>query len=339
MARAVDGHRRYHRKSASRSARSPWSANKSDRPIRCTFSQRLILRLAAAIYACRTTASTPSPASPAEQQIHVVCIADTHNHQPALSDGDLLLHAGDLSELGSFEELQAQLDWLNTQPHRHKVVVAGNHDSLLDRAYRSRSQISYPELHVGRTWESLRWGSIKYLQYESTVLDFPNGRSLKIYGAPLTARAGPFSSQHSRYEDVWRNTVPLDTDILLTHGPPHLHLDMTESGSHAGDRFLLRALYRVRPPMVVFGHIHESRGKETLAYDRLQRKWEAVVRREAGWAAVWQMLLIVLLQVLHRVLAPFGHRERPRTSLLINAASVFGHGRRKSTRPGMTVVL
>jgi len=62
---------------------------------------------------------------PVEDPIAVVCISDTHNLQPQLPDGDLLLHAGDLTEAGTFQELQEQLDWLNNQPHRHKVVIAG----------------------------------------------------------------------------------------------------------------------------------------------------------------------------------------------------------------------
>ncbi|EGX96671.1 phosphoesterase [Cordyceps militaris CM01] len=52
---------------------------------------------------------------------------------PNVPDGDLLLHAGNLTVGGSFAKLQAQLDWLNTLPHRQKVVIAGNHDVLLER--------------------------------------------------------------------------------------------------------------------------------------------------------------------------------------------------------------
>lgn len=60
--------------------------------------------------------------------ITVVCISDTHNSVPDLPYGDLLIHAGDLTRGGTSEEIQAQLDSLNAQPHMHKVVIAGNHD-------------------------------------------------------------------------------------------------------------------------------------------------------------------------------------------------------------------
>lgn len=56
--------------------------------------------------------------------------------QPELPDGDLLLHAGDLTQSGSFEELQMQIDWLHSQPRKFKVVIAGNHDLCLDPSKR-----------------------------------------------------------------------------------------------------------------------------------------------------------------------------------------------------------
>jgi predicted MPP superfamily phosphohydrolase len=65
--------------------------------------------------------------------VSIVCISDTHNSQPNLPPGDILIHAGDLTQSGSLEELEAAIAWLNSQPHLHKIVVGGNHDILLDR--------------------------------------------------------------------------------------------------------------------------------------------------------------------------------------------------------------
>lgn len=45
------------------------------------------------------------------------------------------MHAGDLSQYGTFNEIQAQLSWLSAQTHEHKIVVAGNHDLLLDKVF------------------------------------------------------------------------------------------------------------------------------------------------------------------------------------------------------------
>lgn len=70
-------------------------------------------------------APTRRPTSPANP-VRTVCISDTHNLQPELPDGDVLLHAGDLTDRGTFDELQTQFDWLDKQPHRFRVVIAGN---------------------------------------------------------------------------------------------------------------------------------------------------------------------------------------------------------------------
>jgi 3',5'-cyclic AMP phosphodiesterase CpdA len=67
----------------------------------------------------------------------VVCVSDTHNSQAALPDGDVLIHAGYLTQSGSMKELKATVDWLRAQPHPNKIVVAGNHDLCLDANYHS----------------------------------------------------------------------------------------------------------------------------------------------------------------------------------------------------------
>lgn len=39
-------------------------------------------------------------------------------------DGDLLIHAGDLTARGTMAEWWAACEWLASQPHRDKVLVA-----------------------------------------------------------------------------------------------------------------------------------------------------------------------------------------------------------------------
>lgn len=68
--------------------------------------------------------------SPSTSAIRLVCISDTHTHKPAsLPPGDVLIHAGDLTNDGSVAEIQDQVDWLSSLPYKHKLVICGNHDS------------------------------------------------------------------------------------------------------------------------------------------------------------------------------------------------------------------
>ncbi len=129
---------------------------------------------------------TPHQIPPYKRPIRVVCISDTHNHTPDIPDGDLLIHAGDLTNAGTVEEIQTQIEWLETLPHPQKVVIAGNHDSYFDPLSRK------PE---DREKKSLYWGNIHYLEHSSATLTFPshNNRRLHVYGAPQIPQCGGWS--------------------------------------------------------------------------------------------------------------------------------------------------
>ncbi|KAF3350474.1 hypothetical protein VdG2_01473 [Verticillium dahliae VDG2] len=95
--------------------------------------------LISALYALLLTLRGRPYAPPTHNAIRVVCLADTHDLFPAdpVPEGDLLIHAGDLSTPGTAAALQAQIDFLAAQPHTHKVLVAGNHDAYFDPNARS----------------------------------------------------------------------------------------------------------------------------------------------------------------------------------------------------------
>jgi len=56
-----------------------------------------------------------------------VCISDTHNCGGAfkLPKGDVLIHAGDLTNQGSFAELEKAVKWLEETEFEMKIVIAG----------------------------------------------------------------------------------------------------------------------------------------------------------------------------------------------------------------------
>lgn len=54
-----------------------------------------------------------------------VCISDTHNQTPKLPQGDVLIHAGDLTNQGSFSELEKTVKWLEGLKFDSKIVIAG----------------------------------------------------------------------------------------------------------------------------------------------------------------------------------------------------------------------
>jgi Icc-related predicted phosphoesterase len=55
--------------------------------------------------------------------------------------------------------------------------------------------------------------------------------------------------------------IPSDTEILITHTPPHMTLDRTRRGQHVGCEYLAQKLDQLTGCRLhVFGHIHEAHG-------------------------------------------------------------------------------
>lgn len=248
--------------------------------------------------------SRPSITKPRDA-ITVVCMSDTHNRFPEVPGGDLLIHAGDLSERGTRHEIQNTLDWIHGLPHEHKVVVAGNHELLLD------PQKGFPDAE--RTL--INWHDIIYLQDCSRSLRFQCGRILNLYGSPWTRKHGNWAFEYSREVDNWTDAVPKGTDVLITHMPPFGHLDL----NGLGDENLLHELRRVRPCLHVFGHLHASHGKKRIFYDRAEPVFEAVLRGESGIRGI----LMLGCYVAYSWFAPHDGKHM-QSSILVNAAIVGG---------------
>jgi Calcineurin-like phosphoesterase len=96
--------------------------------------------------------------------MRIVCISDTHELHPELvvPPGDILIHAGDFTFFSEHPWMFHHFDlWLGELPHRHKIIIPGNHDYFLEEA-RDRSVITNATLLVGSgvEVEGLRiWGS------------------------------------------------------------------------------------------------------------------------------------------------------------------------------------
>jgi predicted phosphodiesterase len=64
------------------------------------------------------------------RKTRIVCVSDTHGYSPAesgfsLPSGDVLIHAGDLSNRGTRSELERTFRWIEEADYEVKIVVAG----------------------------------------------------------------------------------------------------------------------------------------------------------------------------------------------------------------------
>ena len=112
--------------------------------------------------------------------VRVVCISDTHSNTTAVPNGDVLIHAGDMTNSGTVEDIQAQLDWIASLPHKEKIVIAGNHDNYFD----PKSRKAYDK------GKRLNFMSIHYLENRTITLKFKGGRKLNFFGKPGIPQLG-----------------------------------------------------------------------------------------------------------------------------------------------------
>lgn len=189
----------------------------------------------------------------------VVCISDTHLRHKALvmPEGDVLIHAGDLTPRGALGHLKDFATWFDQQNYKYKFVIAGNHDFCFENGDRAEAL----KIMSGRNFA--------YLEEDGCEFEF-GGKTWKIWGSPWTpwfhswafnAERGPEIAEH------WAN-IPDDTEILVTHGPPYKRGDRVyHSSAENGHRLnvgcedLSQRIKKLKDLRLhVFGHIHEDYG-------------------------------------------------------------------------------
>mmetsp|Transcript_36318 Transcript_36318/g.95747 ORF Transcript_36318/g.95747 Transcript_36318/m.95747 type:complete len:399 (-) Transcript_36318:304-1500(-) len=211
--------------------------------------------------------------------VRFVCISDTHSYESkamsmataleSIPDGDVLLHCGDFSNVGRLEEVASFAEWFGQLPHARKIIIAGNHDLSLDaESYESTA----PRFGHGRVSDAASICAraraclesiprCEYLQDSGTQVD-----GIRVWGSPWQPEFCDWAFNLPRGEPCrakWR-LIPQDTDVLLTHGPPLGHGDLTSGGVRAGCLDLLEEIQtRIRPQYHCFGHIHEGHGVTT----------------------------------------------------------------------------
>jgi len=68
------------------------------------------------------TPTTLSP-RPSDEWTRFVCISDSHSRTFHVPDGDVLLHSGDLTNMGTVKDFQKTMEWLYHLPHKTKMSV------------------------------------------------------------------------------------------------------------------------------------------------------------------------------------------------------------------------
>ena len=192
--------------------------------------------------------------------MRIVLISYTHSlheimYEP-LPKGDVLIHSGDCTNVGGQRDLIKFVHWIqNLKKFDTKIFIAGNHDWCFER--------KEPWLSQYINDENLSQSGCYYLEDSFMTIEDPEfSRPIKIYGTPWQPwfYDWAFNVQRDEIYKHWEK-IPLDTDILITHGPPQEILDLTLGGDKPGCSSLRYYIEeKIKPALNVFGHIHEAYG-------------------------------------------------------------------------------
>jgi len=191
--------------------------------------------------------------------MRLVLISDTHGmlDQLELPEGDLLVHAGDVSAHGAMKELvkfDQDLAAIRARYTHGVVFCVGNHDFAFEH-------------HPVEAQACIT--NAVYLQDREVTVG-----GLRIYGAPWQPRFRDWAfnlDRGTQLQGKWQQ-IPAGLDILITHGPPLGHGDRVTDPQPAPWRIpatdprsvgcadLAREVLQKQPRVHVFGHIHEDYG-------------------------------------------------------------------------------
>jgi hypothetical protein len=217
----------------------------------------------------------------------IACISDTHGKHISIDPvppADVLIHAGDFSNTGTVSDVKNFTEWFDGLPHRHKIFIAGNHDTTFEKSFylRRGNDFHRPNLRGGldlgeysdlcRSFVHSMKSSV-YLEDSSCRIPFPDQgpeSGVLVFGSPWQPEFCDWAFNLDRGQPLiekW-SQIPDETDVLITHGPPFGFGDLCSNGFNSGCEDLLRMIQmRERPPRVhIFGHIHEAFGVLSLQY-------------------------------------------------------------------------
>jgi Icc-related predicted phosphoesterase len=182
----------------------------------------------------------------------ICIISDVHNkfNKITIPECDLLISCGDYSFLGETHEVRNFHKWLNKQKADNMISVQGNHEKGVEKDFNLSKEIAVahcPKVHF------IDEGFLEIKGY-------------KIWCSAVTPYFCNWAWNRFRGEDIKKHwdRIPLDIDILVTHGPPYGILDTVSTHSpirNLGCEMLANKIKELKNlKLHCFGHIHSSYG-------------------------------------------------------------------------------
>ncbi|KAI1117436.1 ser/Thr protein phosphatase family protein [Nemania sp. NC0429] len=214
----------------------------------------------------------------------ILIISDTHGENFDIKPehkADVAIHCGDLTDESKLDEYRRTLQLLKEIDAPLKLVIGGNHDFTLDTsAFEQKINEAIEPLEpdlvrkeygdYGEARRLFEAPGIILLDEGTYKFKLSNGASLTVYASPYTASTGGNAYQY--HPNIGhRFEIGKNTDIVITHGPPHGIMDRTCQG-RKGCAQLFHAVAKARPRLHCFGHIHEEWGAKLVVWKETTSK-------------------------------------------------------------------
>ena len=186
------------------------------------------------------------------KKLSIVIISDTHNKHMRLGtlpDADVIIHCGDFTSVGHSHEIVEFMKWYGSlNQYKYKLIIAGNHDWLFE-TNRLIAIEKVPE-------------NVSYLEDSGIEIE-----GIKFWGTPVQPPFNnwAFNRPEEKLMQHWQ-AIPTETDVLITHCPPHTIFDWSIYDKiHTGSPGLyFEVLERIKPKLHCFGHIHSGYGIKVI---------------------------------------------------------------------------
>ena len=219
----------------------------------------------------------------------IVCMSDTHGQHRMVTPpkGQVLIHGGDWTQSGEPGTIQDLAAYFGQLAFPQTIAIAGNHDVTFHPEHYDQAWQRYHNAPFECDKTQAMLTNCTYLQddscwlYPSTTTTTvpaataantkttegpePTGKegSSLVYGSPWQPFFYHWAFNLQRgwpLRSVW-SSIPTETDVLITHGPPLGRRDTCGHGVPVGCLDLLEEVQqRIQPRLHIFGHIHEDHG-------------------------------------------------------------------------------
>lgn len=193
--------------------------------------------------------------------MNIIHLSDTHTHEKRIKiiPCDILIHTGDFCDINFNEKVSDRLqstfiqaleflNWVDDYPARYKIITSGNHELFLN----------LPDLRS--IFEKICLG--KNIIFKDEIKELIEIEGLKIAGAGSYPHIAKYMTQKQAYEphSGYYTSLPESSiDILLSHVPPQVSGNQFECEDL--EYWLRERINDSNPiPLVLCGHIHESKG-------------------------------------------------------------------------------